>query len=140
MDRSQDSLFSDDDILEILGGPCAHRRAFLAVAGRSNGVGFWCPECEAWVTRALGHYSDPFLPKQHEALRGIDRRALPRVHQAAEKCAICGMMSTIGEEHHWCPEALYRDHPPPHGGPSDFLCSDCHKEWHQRVTPNLGKR
>lgn len=118
-------------------GPCRHPEAHLALSGQSKNVGMWCPTCKEWVTKALGIYTDPWIPKHHEAMRGVDRDELPRVLGAPQQCAICLLTSNVGEEHHWCPQALYRDHPPPNGGPTAWLCTPCHKEWHERVTPGL---
>jgi hypothetical protein len=39
--------------------------------------------------------------------------------------------------HHWAPRHLFGDECD--GWPLAFLCRPCHVEWHQRVTPDMGK-
>lgn len=119
---------------------CEHTRAHLAVAGASNGVGLWCPECEEWATKALTGHAGQSLPKHHPRLSGIDRETLPRVRTIVVQCAICEQDTDRPEIHHWCPQATYRDAGTAmaHDGPTADLCPMCHAEWHRLVTPMLG--
>lgn len=116
---------------------CAHIEWHLARAGASNGVGAWCPACASWVTKLLGLHTGWALPKTHPKLDGVDRDALPRVHPISVACDICEQTTQTPELHHWCPQALYRDTPPPNGGPLAWLCPSCHATWHAIVTPGL---
>lgn len=114
---------------------CAHLSVHLARAGASNGVGLWCPDCERWATKDLGAHVGWALPKTHPRLAGVQRDRLPLVHAVAVECEICEIETHQPELHHWCPRALYTDLP--HEGPTAYLCPDCHRTWHNIVTPGL---
>ncbi len=116
---------------------CAHEGRVLALAGRSNGVGLWCDTCAKWVTKEVGAHGSWALPKGHPLLSDVVRESLQRVYEHAETCEICRKETTTPELHHWCPQAIYRDNPPPQGGPVAWLCPACHGEWHALVTPLL---
>lgn len=45
-------------------------------------------------------------------------------------CVVCGALGT--EEHHWAPKELFPE--TYHKWPTAYLCSNCHKEWHNRIT------
>ncbi len=116
---------------------CSHSEYRLALAGKSNNVGAWCDPCERWVTKELQLSSSTWLGKSHRLLRGVDRAALPRVLTDEGDCEICGVYTATLEEHHWCPRGLYRDRLPAGGGPTAALCQQCHRLWHEWVTPFL---
>lgn len=52
------------------------------------------------------------------------------------KCEHCGATERL-ENHHWAPVSMFSD---ANKWPQSLLCSACHKQWHQRVTPYLVKR
>ena len=74
---------------------------------------------------------------QHIKIRkhGIDIEKLPIIYDNSitVRCAVCG---TIGAElHHWSPRYLFGDEC--EDWPTAFLCRDCHKTWHDLVTPGM---
>lgn len=94
-------------------------------------------DCERWVTRELTGHPGWALPKTHPKLAGVDRVTLPRRYAVAIECEICQKETQTPELHHWCPRAIYADNVPPNEGPQAYLCPECHKTWHQIVTPGL---
>lgn len=54
-------------------------------------------------------------------------------------CARCGHPDT--QLHHYFPQSLARKAGTnPDDWPTEYLCSTCHNQWHQFVTPGLVKR
>lgn len=47
-------------------------------------------------------------------------------------CERCGSVDV--EYHHWAPRALFDD---ADNWPGAYLCPQCHREWHRKVTPYL---
>lgn len=120
--------------------PCLHVDRTLARAGTSNGVGWWCPTCDRWVTTDVAGHAGWALPSTHPDLQGLDRASIPRVHAVAVPCEICQRETKTPELHHWCPRAIYADAETAMvgDGPLAYLCPPCHATWHQLVTPMLG--
>lgn len=52
-------------------------------------------------------------------------------------CEVCGAKGTT-EVHHWAPHHLFPGEADK--WPTGNLCRPCHMRWHQRVTPNMGKK
>lgn len=73
----------------------------------------------------------------HDALRflGIDPNTIPvardyAVEFARHPCVVCGSRYT--EFHHWAPRAIFGD--AAENYPGDYLCTDCHVDWHRRMS------
>lgn len=75
---------------------------------------------------ACGQKLSSYLP--HE---GVDVDAVPVVEDLSvdvPPCRRCGKRGT--ELHHWAPSSLFAD---ADLWPQDWLCPDCHTEWHRTV-------
>lgn len=58
--------------------------------------------------------------------------ALPvMMPDAYSRCVVCGERKA--ELHHWAPRAIFGDDC--EKWPKDFLCKQCHDEWHKKMTP-----
>lgn len=74
----------------------------------------------------------------HHRLQGVKLRDLPsgialplhRSHLGKNPpCERCGQPNT--ELHHWAPGATFEDSA---SWPTSWLCAECHRQWHQRMT------
>jgi hypothetical protein len=52
-------------------------------------------------------------------------------------CAVCGARKG-SQEHHWAPVHLFGLDADK--WPKNYLCTEHHREWHAKVTPNMTKR
>ncbi|HMY88832.1 MAG TPA: hypothetical protein PLR40_15860 [Microthrixaceae bacterium] len=57
------------------------------------------------------------------------------LREPTEQCARCGQIAYL-DEHHWAPKHFFDDHD---SWPTSRLCRSCHMEWHNVVTPNMGR-
>ncbi|MEA1998338.1 MAG: hypothetical protein U9N61_03300 [Euryarchaeota archaeon] len=91
-----------------------------------------------WVCLACGKPAEKNRYIPHEVLKnkGIELKQIRVVedYSEVELCARCGKPNT--EYHHWAPQYLFDD-----AGlwPGDYLCTECHRKWHVRVTPEMSK-
>lgn len=73
--------------------------------------------------------------KVRERLTEAEIVQLPKILPVMyDRCAVCGNRMT--ERHHWAPRAIFGDKECEQW-PMDFLCKDCHDQWHRKVTPQL---
>jgi len=87
-------------------------------------VGWWCDGCCNWSEpkNQNGYWIE------HDKIIGcdIDIDSLRIVSQnLTARCARCGIRE--GELHHWAPKSVFED---ADDWPQDYLCVECHKEWH----------
>jgi len=63
--------------------------------------------------------------------------ALPtKMPELSSRCAVCGERGA--DLHHWAPTGIFGAEA--ESWPKDYLCPRCHREWHERVTPQLVKK
>lgn len=90
----------------------------------------WCPECDA----NAGHgFIKLELIKSH-GINPDELRVIPGNVYA--RCVRCGHRGA--ELHHWYPQSL--DQQEAEKWPKDYLCKNCHDEWHKAITPLLTGR
>ena len=81
-------------------------------------------------------YIPSSLVRQHLNKEQIER--LPVIMpELFNRCARCG--SRTVELHHWSPKAIFGQDEAERW-PKDYLCKDCHDQWHRMVTPQLVKK
>jgi hypothetical protein len=51
-------------------------------------------------------------------------------------CEVCGKKGA--QEHHWAPRHLFGNKA--WDWPTGFLCAECHRRWHDVVTPNMSRK
>lgn len=93
---------------------------------------FWqCLECEKRAEKARN------IPHEEIHKRKISFQSIPVIgdYRDGEICARCGRKNV--EYHHWAPKHLFKD---ANAWPGDYLCPDCHREWHDIVTPDMARR
>lgn len=107
---------------------CGHQRGYLARFIKSNasvGIRWVCDRCEDYRTAGdLAHSYIAPIPVDRLPLRvdhSIDPPDMP-------DCARCGLRSD--EFHHWAPSAIFPDWS---GMLGAYLCTACHREWHERM-------
>lgn len=84
-----------------------------------------------------GNHVDPKNPFYNKKMFDLDAlTVLVDLRDSGEPCAICGKKET--EYHHFAPRHLFGDDAD--NWPTAWLCKDHHKEWHDKVTPNMHKR
>jgi hypothetical protein len=93
-----------------------------------------CPACN---TRNPSRDRQFYIPsetvRQHLSAEQIE--ALPIITpDLYTRCARCGNRTT--ELHHWAPRAIFGNDECERW-PKDYLCKDCHDQWHRQVTPQL---
>lgn len=101
-------------------------------ANGAEHFGWWCLECKWWTESKNGGF---WIPKETLIANGVDlsvMRVVERMEQ--HRCVVCGARGT--EEHHWAPQAIFGKEVADRW-PKDFLCKQCHDEWHRLVTPQL---
>lgn len=112
---------------------CLHRNTALAAVVFANGSGHvveYCYDCE--------RRSD-FYGKDELRTAGVDADALEVVQDnrdPAMPCEVCGSVDGT-ELHHWAPqthEHRFREYS---AWPTVELCRECHREWHDIVTPDI---
>lgn len=73
------------------------------------------------------------LVRQNLSSEAMD--ALPTFMPAAYcRCQRCG--NREAELHHWAPKAIFGKSEAERW-PCDYLCKDCHDQWHRLVTPQI---
>lgn len=90
-----------------------------------------CEDCGEKIGGAIG-------TRRLQTL-GLDRSALPIANasvESVEVCARCGGGDYL-ELHHWAPRHLFTDCDE---WPQDYLCRECHAQWHAIVTPAMNAR
>ena len=93
-------------------------------------MAWWCETHAGWTAGKNGGF---WIGLEILAENKVDVDALPVKEIAASpRCTRCGERGA--ELHHWAPRALFCD---AEYWPKDYLCKECHKVWHDRVTPNL---
>jgi hypothetical protein len=93
--------------------------------------GWKCLECKRWTPAKDGAL---WIAKTVLVSAGVDLSRLPVEQAESPRCVRCGTRGA--EEHHWAPRAIFgRDIADL--WPKDYLCKDCHDEWHRVVTPSL---
>lgn len=86
---------------------------------------YYCREC--------GHKTTCYARKTDVAGRLLNE--LQPTHNRKPECCVCG---AIGAElHHWAPRHLWGKEADK--WPTAYLCIECHRLWHQVVTPNMGR-
>ena len=113
--------------------------AVLHVHIRQSGAVGYMWVCERRNRR--GPYDGPlFIDNEvvQRHLTGEQIDALPIIMpDASNRCVKCGKREC--DMHHWAPRAIF-------GAaeceqwPKDYLCVECHKEWHAKATPQLVKK
>jgi len=95
----------------------------------ANQVYWWCISGNHKLARTAH-----FIP--HDILRqyNIEPNRLPIMENYShnEPCIVCGNPMT--ELHHFAPRYLFED---ADKWPTAYLCKPHHKQWHDRVTPNM---
>lgn len=101
----------------------------------ANGVSqvYWiCLTCKQAVT-------NPRQSIQHKKLKDagviIDKIPVETSYIGGNVCAVCGRPNV--ENHHWAPRHLFGDDADV--WPQAYLCPDCHRTWHNLVTPEMSK-
>jgi hypothetical protein len=74
-----------------------------------------------------------FIAKERYA--GWERLPMAHIKQEQNKCQRCGSISA--QLHHYFPRGLAPNGVNPDSWPMEYLCDDCHKLWHDNVTPGL---
>jgi hypothetical protein len=113
---------------------CRHGGAYLARKASNNAVCLWCPDCDDYATKARLGLSGVWVPKDHPILVGVDRMALPlvgeQVHRLCEHCN----ERRVCQAHHVACQSLFDD---ADAWPVVWLCTACHDQWHDVVTPYM---
>lgn len=113
------------------------RRFVLHVQIFANGSENFLWVCSVCNRRNPAGDSAFYIPK--EKVKGFLSKeqieALPVIMPFIyTRCARCGNRTT--ELHHWAPKAIFgKDEC--ERWPMDYLCVDCHAQWHRQVTPQL---
>lgn len=110
------------------GGSWALRRA----ANGSLQVTWQCLTCS---------YRSSALPHELLAELGVDIRALPIREDYAglyARCVVRGCEAEDVELHHFAPRAIFGADA--ESWPQGYLCVRHHREWGERVTPQLNRR
>jgi hypothetical protein len=99
---------------------------------------WWCVECQGYIHPQNG--GGLWIEKQKvlNALktRNIDEEDIPIAdYSCGVRCARCGLRGT--DLHHWAPQALFQD---ADRWPTDYLCRNCHGQWHKIIDPKLIKQ
>jgi hypothetical protein len=101
-------------------------------ASGAEHFGWWCLECHAWTP---ARNSGSWIAKETLVAHGVDLLSVPVVDvKKGPRCTHCGKRGA--EEHHWAPRAIF-GREVADAWPTDFLCKECHDEWHRKVTPQL---
>lgn len=101
-------------------------------ADESQAFGWWCDKCHWWNQRANG--SGFWIQKDELERSGVEISTIRVVEILTQpRCAKCGKRGA--QQHHWAPKHLFKD---AEDWPKDYLCTDCHRLWHDVVTPNMG--
>jgi len=99
---------------------------FYVDAGGSPKYPFYCLGCGKRI---------PGFAKRN----AVERSGIPVKHMFPATlpfvCEKCGKEGA--QQHHWAPTHLFGDQA--ESWPKSFLCPQCHQEWHDLVTPNMGK-
>lgn len=93
-------------------------------------------QCSRCNTKNPGREPQLFIPKETIASRLTEEQIsdLPTIMPGLyDRCARCGNRGT--ERHHWAPRAIFGKEC--ESWPQDYLCKDCHDQWHRLVTPQL---
>lgn len=93
--------------------------------------------CETCNTKNPGRDPSHFIAREkvETLLTSEQIDALPCLMPAMYcRCARCGGRG--GESHHWAPVGIFGKEEADKW-PMDFLCKDCHDQWHRLVTPAL---
>ncbi|MDA0312358.1 MAG: hypothetical protein O2992_09615 [Gemmatimonadetes bacterium] len=114
---------------------CGHPRDWqgygkLIAASGATHVVEWCSACHTRTTTG-------FIPRAKLEKRGIDIDSLELVKDnrtGDHPCERCGCAET--ESHHWAPRYLFDD---AEDWPMGYLCRDCHRVWHDIVTPGMSQ-
>lgn len=94
-------------------------------------------QCERCNTKNPGRDPQLFIPKEkiQERLTPEQIEQLPTIMPGLyNRCARCGARGV--ENHHWAPQAIFGAEEA-NKWPQDYLCKDCHDQWHRLVTPQL---
>jgi hypothetical protein len=94
-------------------------------------------QCSRCSSKNPGREPQLYIPKEWVArqMAEQDMERLPSLMPGLyDRCARCGNRGT--ESHHWAPVGIFgRDEADK--WPRDYLCKDCHDQWHKLVTPQL---
>lgn len=94
-------------------------------------VGWHCQNCRRWQLSDDGRS----LWLSHKDI-GIDVDTLPIASVSdPHPCCVTDCRDTGTELHHFAPRAIYGDDCDKH--PTAYYCRKHHREWHERVTPQL---
>lgn len=105
----------------------------ISVNGSQN-FQWMCPACNRLAPFGGDIFIKKELVTQYITPEQIDK--LPVVMpDASSRCVRCGKRDS--ELHHWAPRAFFGD--ACNNWPKDYLCRECHEEWHHKVTPGLLK-
>lgn len=129
-----DALFADDSQehpscgATNCGGRLWRDRTANGVKVRS-----WCMRCQRSPTPRR-----PFVPVRSLAPEVVE--SLPEWPNEGGNDGPCAACGTVGprEVHHWAPRHLFGD--AADRWPTANLCGDCHRQWHDLVTPRMSKR
>lgn len=91
-------------------------------------------------TCALCDYRSSSVPQYLAIEHGINIRALPIVEDYAGlygRCVVRGCTSDEVELNHFAPQAIFG--PAADDWPTGYLCIQHHREWGERVTPQLNR-
>lgn len=105
---------------------------------RENGAEDFVWVCSVCNGLAISSKNVVFIDKQSVLmnLTEYEIESLPiRMNASTARCAKCG--SRKCERHHWMPRAFVGSNCD--DWPQDYLCKECHDEWHRIVTPQLVK-
>ena len=96
---------------------------------------WWCKTCQTYAkVQNLWIKADDVSEWCNR--NGIDNDQIPIVnYQCGNRCAKCGKRGT--ELHHWAPRALFSDS---ESWPTDYLCRECHSQWHKVIDVKLLKQ
>lgn len=92
-----------------------------------------------WACGLCDYRTTP-IPHHLIASYGIDIRALPTIESYAGlygRCIVRGCESDEVELNHFAPQAIFGD--TADDWPTGYLCVPHHREWGERVTPQLNR-
>lgn len=87
-----------------------------------------------YVCESCGERTTHFIRKKLVKSAGIQAKDI-EPKRARHKCEVCG--SAGAEKHHWAPCALFGNEA--EKWPKSYLCTSCHRKWHDVVTPNISQ-
>lgn len=94
-----------------------------------------CSRCNRRNPAGVGvsFYLDAALVRKHITPAQIEH--LPLIMPDFNiRCVRCG--NRTAELHHWAPKGIFGNDETEQW-PKDYLCKDCHDQWHRLVTPQL---